>query len=97
MPVEEKFGHLRGKSYPCGLIYSFNAKSIPMLIRKTKKLVLNTGDVRPEEDRPGVQVSLTLSIPVMKRLIAMRRAKGMTREQPLIRIFITEGLDRGGF
>jgi hypothetical protein len=55
--------------------------------------------VREVRDNREKTIKLNLSIPQgnWERLVAMRKSKGQQYEQELIRVFISEGLERAGF
>jgi hypothetical protein len=51
-------------------------------------------DAEPEA---SVVVSLSISEVNWRRLNTMRKAKGQKKEQDLVRVFISEGLERAGY
>lgn len=61
------------------------------------KTVKTPGSMAAGEIEASVVLSLSLSENNWKRLNKMRKAKGQKKEQELIRVFVSEGLDRAGF
>lgn len=49
------------------------------------------------KEKPIVLVNTSVSGTIYDRLLKMRKAKGMMHDQELVRLFISEGLERAGF
>lgn len=96
MPNVEKFGQFGEYTYHCLSAYFKRPISIIMPKPTIPPPPPEATAVREPKEQ---SVNLSLSIPrsVFDRLTKMRKAKGAQYEQELIRVMVTEGLDRAGF
>lgn len=57
----------------------------------------NKGDLKKEKPMTMIPITLSIEKSILQRVNIMKRGKGIPHEQELIRLFVTEGLERAGF